>query len=253
MELLERGVHVLCEKPLAESPVHAAEMVERATERGLALCVNHTRRLYPAYALVRRLLTEGNLGPLREIRYEEGFEFSWPATSAFHFRSGARGVLLDTGIHALDILCWWLGSKPELIRCQTDSYGGPEATAHIEMQHGDCRVDLKLSWLNKLSNQYTIVCERGTITGGVSEWDRLTIDHQNGKREFIRIPRCEKSYNEFGRRMIDNFLAVVAGRAESLVPAHEVLSAIELMDESYGVATRLALPWLEWREEVVDD
>ena len=89
MELLAHGVPVLCEKPLAESPAEGREMVALAKERNVALCVNHTRRMLPAYSEIKRLLDSKAIGELIEIRWEEGCEFDWPAASAFQFRSGA--------------------------------------------------------------------------------------------------------------------------------------------------------------------
>jgi predicted dehydrogenase len=250
MDLLSRGVHVLCEKPLADSADHAAEMVCQAARHGAILCVNHTRRLYPAYATIRRLLDDGVLGSLSTLRYEEGYEFNWPAASAFHFRSGARGVLMDTGIHALDIICWWLGGKPDLVSSENDSFGGPEALARVRLQHGSCRAELKLSWLTRLANRFEIVGERGTIAGRIDVWDRVVIEHRDGRREQIRLRVTERKYDDFGAAMLQNFLDAIAGRAKPLVPGGAVLPALELMDEAYLSARRLPLPWLEPQKEL---
>lgn len=252
MQLLTRGIPVLCEKPLAESPAEAREMVEAAEKHSVALAVNHTRRMLPAYAEINRLLNLRAIGDVVEIRWEEGCEFSWPAATAFQFRSGAKGVLLDTGIHSLDLICWWLGQRPDVVSCQTDSYGGPEALAEIELQSGECRVHVKLSWLSRLANRYCIVGERGTISGELDYYDRLTITTPNGQRKERSLRAAEKTYNDFGCRIIANFVDTIGGRAAPLIPAESVLPALEVMDECYEVATRLDMPWVEIEEEVCD-
>ena len=114
MPLLARGVHVFCEKPLAESASDAAAMIERAAQSGAWLCVNQTRRSYPALKRVKDLLTSGIIGECVAIEHREGFRFAWPSVSGWHFARGnsARGVLLDQGAHVLDTICWWLGDKP---------------------------------------------------------------------------------------------------------------------------------------------
>jgi predicted dehydrogenase len=249
LELLSRGVHVLCEKPLADTSVHAAEMIRHAAHHGATLCVNQTRRLYPAYATIRELLADGTLGTLNEVRYDEGFEFNWPAASGFHFRSGARGVLLDTGIHALDIICWWLGGKPTLVSSENDSFGGPEAMARLRLRLVDCRAELRLSWLGRLENRFSVIGDLGTISGRIDVWDRVNIDYRNGRRELIRLRGCETSYMQFGERVVHNFLDVIAGRAAPLVTATDVLPALELVDQAYRSANRLPLPWLQPQEE----
>jgi predicted dehydrogenase len=250
MQLLTRGIPVLCEKPLAESPTEAREMVEAAAKHSVALAVNHTRRMLPAYAEIRRLVDLQTIGDIVEIRWEEGCEFSWPAATAFQFRSGAKGVMLDTGIHSLDLICWWLEQKPDVVSCQTDSYGGPEALAEIELQTDECHVHVKLSWLSRLANRYSIVGERGTISGELDYYDRLTIATPNGRRTERKLRSTAKSYNDFGCQIIANFIDVIAGRAAPLIPAATVLPALEVMDECYEAATRLEMPWVEIEEGV---
>lgn len=252
MQLLTRGIPVLCEKPLAESPAEAREMVEAAEKHGTALAVNHTRRMLPAYAEIKRLLDAQAIGSIVEIRWEEGCEFSWPAATAFQFRSGAKGVLLDMGIHSLDLICWWLGKKPEVLSCQTDSYGGPEALAEVALQTNECRVQVKLSWLSRLANRYSIVGERGTISGELDYYDRVTITRPNGQRKVQSLRSVEKTYNDFGCRIIANFVDTVVGRAVPLIPAESVLPALEVMDECYESASRLEMPWVEIEEGVCD-
>jgi predicted dehydrogenase len=219
-------------------------MVAVAKEHNVALCVNHTRRLLPAYAEIKRLLDSGTIGELKEIHWEEGIEFDWPAATAFHFRSGARGALMDMGIHSLDLICWWLGRRPNVISSQNDSFGGPEAMAEVELQSGPCNVRVKISWLSRLANRYTIVGERGTISGVLDHFDRFSVSLPNRQRQERRLRERERTYNDFGCRIIANFVDVVTGRANPLVPAESVLPALDVMDECYELATPLDMPWL---------
>jgi predicted dehydrogenase len=74
---LERGVHVLCEKPLTESLDEARELVRLADDHGVQLAVNQTRRLYPTTRKIRQLIEQGVLGRLHSITYHDGGLFSW--------------------------------------------------------------------------------------------------------------------------------------------------------------------------------
>ena len=152
------------------------------------------------------------------------------------------------GIHSLDLMCWWLGRKPELVSSQTDSFGGPEALAEVALRSGQCNIQLRLSWLSRLANRYTIVGERGTISGVLDYFDRLSITSPNGHARSAQLREVERTYNDFGCRIIANFVEVIAGRAVPLVPAESVLPALEVMDECYEAATRLDMPWLEIEE-----
>ncbi len=246
LDFLRQGVPVLCEKPLAESTSEAREMVTTAQQYGVKLAVNHTRRLFPAYIRIKALLDEGALGTLQSIEYIDGEAFTWPTASGFYFNAGTpRGVLLDRGVHGLDTICWWLGAKPRVIASRNDAFGGCEGTAVVALQHAACAIELKLSWLSRLQNRFTIVGDLGSITGGIEEWDRVTVRYHTGKTVTTKLKVPERSYHEFGEKMLDNFLAVIQEDAPPCVPAHAVLPTLELIEECYQTATRFTMPWLE--------
>jgi predicted dehydrogenase len=246
MDFLGQGAHVLCEKPLAESAADAKAMVAQALKSGVTLSVNNTRRLFPAYLKVKELISEGALGDLISINYVDGEVFRWPTTSGFYFKKGApTGVLLDRGVHGLDTICWWLDGKPEVIRSENDSFGGVEGVALLELQHDDCTINVKLSWLTKLENSYTIVGELGTIEGGIEEWGSVRISYPSGKTVKIKFDAKEKVYNDFGDKMLANFIEVIRAQAAPVVSASDVIPSIELIEACYQKTTRLHLPWYD--------
>ena len=58
MRLREAGIHVLIEKPLAESTIEAAEIVEAFEGSGLVAAVGHVERCNPALGEMRRRLND---------------------------------------------------------------------------------------------------------------------------------------------------------------------------------------------------
>ena len=122
---LERGIDVLCEKPLTEDYEQALELVRIAEASGAKLAVNQTRRFFPTYQKIRELIANGAIGEIQSIRYHDGVEFDWPASSPHHFAIGAKGAWSDTGVHLLDTVCYWLGGEiPTLVESINDSHGG---------------------------------------------------------------------------------------------------------------------------------
>lgn len=67
-----RGVHVLCEKPIAANLAEADEMVDAFAKRGLVLVVNHQWRLGPAVDRAAELLETGAIGALVSIHVSFG-------------------------------------------------------------------------------------------------------------------------------------------------------------------------------------
>jgi predicted dehydrogenase len=245
--LLARGIHVLCEKPLAESTEDAYAMIEQAARSGAHLCVNQTRRAYPAFRRVKELLESGAIGECVKIEYSEGVRFTWQTASGWHFspRNKPRGVLFDQGAHVFDTLCWWLDGKPALVSCSTDSFGGPEGIASVVLGHHACTIAIKLSWLSKLSNSYRLVGTRGVIEGAASDWRHVTVTPEGERPRRITVSSDRGDYLAFGNVVIDNFLNVVRGTAVPLAPAESVLPSLQLIDECYRRASRLPMPWVE--------
>jgi predicted dehydrogenase len=246
MPLLARGVHVLCEKPLAESSVDATAMTEQAERSGVCLCVNNTRRAFAPLKHAKQLLESGVLGECVAIEYAEGSRFTWPTVSGFHFArtEGAKGVLLDQGAHVLDTICWWLGQKPAVVSCHTDSFGGPEGVALVALRAGACTVKIRLSWLSTLSNTYRIVGRRGFVEGEIWDWRHLKIALDGGRPRQLQVGSTT-DYQDFGNLIIDNFLDTIQGRTTALIPARAVLPSIRLLEECYVCATRPPMPWVE--------
>jgi predicted dehydrogenase len=237
LELARHGVAVLCEKPLAETAAEVDALVEAGRAHKVPVMVNQTRRLFPAAREVQRLIAEGALGELREIHYELGAPFDWPAATPAYFRGG-RGVLFDTGVHVVDLVCWWLGGEPEVVDYADDSRGGTEAVARLKLRLRGIEAHLHLSWLTKLRNAYRIVGSKGCVEGGA--YDLASFQMNRRKR---RIGRGWPVYEDFVAVLLDNFAEVIAGRAEPLVSAADVRPAISVIDTCYDRRKSLDEPW----------
>ena len=113
---LERGLHVLCEKPIATSVDAAERMATRAAEVGAITLVPYTYRYMPTNQYVKRLIDEGFIGrPFHlNMRYFTGFarsgEYSW----RFDTELAGSGVLGDLGSHWLHIARWLCGEVAEI-------------------------------------------------------------------------------------------------------------------------------------------
>lgn len=245
MDCLRAGKHVLCEKPLAESPREAREMIAAADAAGVTLSVNHTRRLYPATRRIRELIKEGALGKLRRIQFFWGEKFDWPAASGFYFGVGGapHGVMLDKGPHALDLVCSWLGGKPEVISSRDDSFGGGEAMISLTLERNGCTVDAQFSFLSRYPNSYTLVGDAGRIEGSLYEFRIFDLVSASGTRQRIKLDTPARSIDDFGSVMMDNFLAVIRGAERALVPAADILDSVVLIDECYTRRQRYDMPW----------
>ncbi len=112
---LEAGKHVLCEKPLACTPVQGRAMVEAAQSFGRHLATGFNYRYFPPIRKARALLDSGLIGPLDHVRAYGGYSAAdlgqaWVRDAGI---SGG-GALHDIGIHLLDLTCYFLGAVAEV-------------------------------------------------------------------------------------------------------------------------------------------
>jgi predicted dehydrogenase len=105
--LLERGVPLLVEKPLAATLEEADQILAAAEKGGAALAVGHVERFQPG---VRHLLKEG-----RRPRFIECHRLA-----PFNPRGTDVGVVHDLMIHDLDLVLEFIGSEVESV----DAVGG---------------------------------------------------------------------------------------------------------------------------------
>jgi predicted dehydrogenase len=121
---LERGHHVLLEKPIAPTPGECLRVVEAAERYGRILQISHVLRYTPFYQHVREILASGVLGELVHVDMREHVAF-WHMTHSYvrgkfcSSRSAAPFVLAKT-CHDLDLLAWF-ADRPAL---RVASFGG---------------------------------------------------------------------------------------------------------------------------------
>ena len=247
MNFLNAGVHVLWEKPLAETTNEVIEMNQAAEKNNVALCVNNTRRMFPTFKEIKKIIAKGKIGKLKSIDYVEGNTFAWPSATGFYVDPAvsSKGVLIDIGPHVMDLICWWLDGKPIVSEFNDDSFGGPESVANIKAEYDNCKISIFLNRLSDLECHYEIKGELGTLKGDVFEWNKFEISKNSGEFIEMRVSCSAKNYPEFVVPVIDNFIKVVAGDEKSLISGTDVQDSIEIIEECYENRTRFKLPWYD--------
>jgi predicted dehydrogenase len=113
---LEKGKHVLCEKPLARDPDEARQIVDLAQQRRRRVKCGFNLRHHPAIRQARNLMSQNAIGEpvfmrcLYGIGGRPGYENEWRANPDV---SGG-GQLMDQGMHALDLARHFLGEFREV-------------------------------------------------------------------------------------------------------------------------------------------
>jgi predicted dehydrogenase len=159
-EALERGLHVLVEKPFAPTLAEARDLIALARRRRLALLVSQNYRWLAAPRLARTLLREGAIGELRGVH----LDFHHFYGSGYRYFFLDQPLLGDMAIHHFDALRFVLDDEPLEVSCTSwgepgmPFKGPPAATATIRFAKGAV-VGYWGSWIS-----------RGPATPWSGEW-----------------------------------------------------------------------------------
>jgi len=259
LEAVAHGWHVLCEKPMASTTVECEQMIAAAHNARRLLAVGLYKRFFPSSAYLKALFTHKQLGALRSFTIAEGGPFKWPAATPSFFNKAQTpgGVLLDIGVHILDLLIWWLGEPAHFLYAD-DAMGGIETNSRIELHYSDGArgiVHLSRDWVT--ANEYRFVFERGIVSWKTNDANGLTIqlaDTSSALRAQLitpLLPNTSASANALQASnpqsfiaQLQNLLAAIRGEASVLTPGEEGMRSLRLIEACYRERTLIDQPWL---------
>lgn len=257
--LLEAGIGVLCEKPMAGTVADAEKMIAAAAKSVSPLAIGLFRRFFPVNRMIRDIIKGQQLGEVERFEITEGGAFQWLARSASFFqKSGSQGgVLADLGVHVLDLLIWWFG-MPETVVYEDDAMGGLEANCRVELTFaGGMSGTVRLSRDTELPNRSIVECQRGWLRCEAAAADRVELGFLgvcysvSGSVVPIeswsrRSPneRMALSYHQSFTRQLQNVIAAVRGDESLELPGSEGLPSLRLIEECYRNRRLMPMPWL---------
>ncbi len=120
VKILSRGIHVLCEKPMALSVEDCDRMIEAAKSSGKCLQIGHCVRFWPEYAKAKEFVADNRYGNVVAATFQRlGSAPSWGQDNWFLDETRSGGVALDLHIHDTDFVQYLFGT-PKAV----SSHGG---------------------------------------------------------------------------------------------------------------------------------
>lgn len=115
MKALEKGYHVLLEKPISGKKNELLSLREFAKERRRILSIAHVLRYSDFFAGIKHQLESGVIGQLKSIQHQENIGFYHYAHSfvrgPWHRSDVANPIILAKACHDMDLLAWYIDSK----------------------------------------------------------------------------------------------------------------------------------------------
>ena len=114
MAALEKGYHVVMEKPMSRDKEELCALQKKAEEKGRLVTVCHVLRYTPFFSKVKEILNSGILGQICSIQQIENVGF-WHQAHSFvrgnwHSSEATSPMILAKSCHDMDILLWMANS-----------------------------------------------------------------------------------------------------------------------------------------------
>ena len=215
--VIERGISVLVEKPLATSASDAAELERLAGEFDVTLAVAMNLRHHPNVIRLRQQLAAGTVGRvLRASAWCGSWLPDWRPGTDYRNAYSAQaeqggGVLLDSVVHELDYLLWMLGparAVTAVVRRVSDLEIDVEDAAVIMLELAcGAMADITSDYLDRVYDRgCRIVGDRSTACIAPRRFDGMYLEQMN------------------------HFLAAVRGEDGLITHASEARHVLEVID-----------------------
>ncbi len=235
LDVIEQGLHLLLEKPIADTVTKAREIVRRAEDKGIKLMVGHVERFNPAVVELKRRLDQDELGKIFQIHARR--------LGPFPHRVRDVGVVIDLATHDLDLICHLTGADVIRVYAETEqeihTHHEDSLSGLLRFENGVVGV-LDVNWLTptKVRELY-VTGERGMFLVNYltqdlylyeneyvdSAWDRLGMLKGVGEGNMIklRIRKREPLHIE-----LDSFVETIVRDGEPQVSGQDGIRALAL-------------------------
>ena len=170
---MERGAHIVLEKPVALSSVDIERIQQTAERTGRTVVVGYVLRYSPHIRLLARAVEQGRFGRI----FHAGLSVYWNRNNEYYTSATWRGTwqhdggtLMNQATHGIDLLQWLLGGQPTSVNGTLARYLRPIeaddfASATVQFENGGVgtitvTVD---AYPKNLGTRLTILGETGTV------------------------------------------------------------------------------------------
>lgn len=163
-EALESGKNVLAEKVIVLNSKQLKTCINIAQDKNLFLAEGMTIHYMPIYREIKAWISENNLGSLKMIQVNFG-SFKNIEDRYFFKKELAGGALFDIGVYALNLVRYFMSSKPNEIRTLVNFHesGVDESSAIILKNKENEIATVSLTFRAKMPKRVVIAYEKGFV------------------------------------------------------------------------------------------
>jgi predicted dehydrogenase len=234
VDLLERGVPVLCEKPLSVDVAGAQRIIETSRRTGVKMTMASKFRFVDDVVRAKQLVNSGAIGEV--VMIENFFTSRVDMTRRWNSDPAVSGggVFIDNGTHSVDLIRYFVGPLVEIhaVEGKRSQNLPVEETVHVFVRSAAGvlgTVDLSWSINKELESYLRIYGSAGTISVGWKESRYLA----PGSREWTLFGKGYDKVQAF-RSQIENFSKALRGQEPLLLSAEDALASAYVVEAGYA-------------------
>jgi predicted dehydrogenase len=237
---LQAGKHVLCEKPMANTPAECQQMIDAGRKANRKLMVAYRCRYEPFNREAIRIARSQELGPTQMILADAGFPIGDPTQWRLHKQLAGGGSMMDIGIYALNAARYLTGEEPTevnaMIRSTPDDPRFKEVEEHVVFQlrfPSGILANCSSSYGYFQQSHYRVMGTAGRLALDPATWyDGLRMWIERGNTiEHRNLPVVDHFTSE-----MDHMSDCVIEDKEPLTPGQEGLRDITIIQAVYEAA-----------------
>lgn len=240
LDCLGAGLHVLAEKPLANTVSQAKELIEASHATKAVSGIAYQGRLWPELRYIHDCIHSGAWGAIRSFcaYQQEG----WRARNLGTWRQqpeiAGGGNLHDGGSHLLDDVLWTTGIVPLRISAIQDFAGTPvdvNTMISVECDSDSAGTFTLMGDIPGFSQRIIIACDRAMVTYGHNVG--LHVQRPDGSIE--QVPRKKMPA---GSNVINNFFDAIQHKTPIAAPFECALPVARLTEAACASAASNGAP-----------
>ncbi|MCR8849501.1 Gfo/Idh/MocA family oxidoreductase [Rossellomorea sp. SC111] len=187
ISFLRKGIHVLCEKPLASNEREVQEMIAAAKENGAILMEAVRTTFLPNFQLLKEKLH--TIGTIRKVnvsccKYSSRYDAYKDGTILNAFNPAfSNGALMDLGVYCIYPMAVLFGEPKEIKATGIMLDSGVDGSGTVIMKYEEMEVVATFSKISNTLIPTEIQGEAGTVTiDQIGEFSTLTFYYHNGEK-----------------------------------------------------------------------
>ncbi len=243
---LERGVHVLCEKPLTRTLVEARALVDAARAHRRVVFPAHNYKHAPVVKFAQQIIQSGRIGAVRAVTlntfrttHAKGVA-EWNADWRRDKKLSGGGIAMDHGSHSFYLTFAWLGSLPTHVTAKTltlDRQWDTEDNLNAVLTFPNGFAHAFLTWTAGVRKVvYSLQGTDGALVIDDDDWE-LTTGKSSGKpaveKGVIESDWMDASHTRWFNSLFDQFRTAMRSGDFVNRELREAVACIQIIETAY--------------------